>query len=177
MKNKKFLFLLCIIILLVGIVIMVKMNDKKSTDNQVLETSSSQIADNFDKSEVIEYSDETEVSNSYEKVTLSMEEIKKYREEIEQVGFDSTLFTDQEIQTMQEKIKKSNQSISEYIKDQPDKIIDEAEIDKAREELKAANFDLDKMYNNEIVDLVKQAKKENKSVVELAKEKDNKRQN
>ncbi|MBO0473570.1 hypothetical protein IGL98_002629 [Enterococcus sp. DIV0840] len=171
MKNKRLMFLFCIIILIIGIVVFIRVNDKKSTKNQNLETSTSRSADNFDKSKVIDYSSETEVSYSYEEVTLSMEEIKKYREEIEQAGFDSTLFTDQEIQTMQSKIKKNGQSVSDYLKDQPDKRIDETEIEKAREALKAANIDPDKMHNNEIVDIVKQAKKEKKSVVDIAKEK------
>ncbi|PZL71979.1 hypothetical protein CI088_11430 [Enterococcus plantarum] len=171
MKNKRLMFLFCIIILIIGIIIFVKINDKKSTKNQDLETSTSSSANNFDKSKVIDYSSETEVSYSYEEVTLSVEELMKYREEIEQAGFDSTLFTDQEIQTMRSAIKKNGQSISQYLKDQPDKSIDEAEIDKAREELKAANIDPDKMHNNEIIDLIKQAKKEKKSVVEIAKEK------
>ncbi|WP_086313927.1 hypothetical protein A5821_001476 [Enterococcus sp. 7F3_DIV0205] len=171
MKNKKLLFLFCLVILVIAVVVFVRMNDKKSTKNQEVETNSSQSTDVFDKSNVINYSSETEVSYSYEEVTLSMEEIGKYREEIEQAGFDSTLFTDQEIQVMQSKIKKNGQSISQYLKDQPDKSIDETEIDKARDELKAANIDPDKMHNNEIVELIKEAKKEKKSVVEVAKEK------
>lgn len=170
MKNKRRMFLFCFFILLIGIAVFIKMNDKKSTENQDLEASTSRSSDNFDKSKVIDHSSETEVSYNYEEVALNVEELKKYREEIEQAGFDSTLFTDQEIQTMQSKIKKSGQSVSDYLKDQPDKRIDEAEIDKAREALKAAKIDPDKMHNNEIVDLVKQAKKEKKSVVEIVKE-------
>lgn len=171
MKNKKLLFLFGVIILVIAIVVFIKMNDKKETKNQDIQTSSSQSKESLDKSKVIDYSTETDVSYSYAEVTLSVEEIKKYREEIERAGFDSTLFTDQEIQTMQSKIKQSGQTITQYLKEQPDKSIDEAEIDKAREALKAANIDPNKMHNNEIVDLVKQAKKENKSVVEVAKEK------
>ncbi|EOI02989.1 hypothetical protein UAY_00734 [Enterococcus moraviensis ATCC BAA-383] len=170
MKSKKLLFLFCIVILIVGIVVFIRMDDKKTTKNQDLETSSSQSSDNFDKSKVIDYSNETEVSFSYEEVTIPMEEIEKYREEIEKAGFDSTLFTDQEIQTMQAKIKKSGQTISQYINSLPDKVIDEKEIEKAREELRAANIDPDKIYNNELVDMIKQTKKENKSIVDIAKE-------
>lgn len=171
MKNKKFLFLLCIVILILGVFIFINLNAKKNAGNRSVQTSTTQIEDKTDSSKLTENTSETEVSYSYEKVNLSVEELKKYREDIELAGFDSTLFTDQEIQTMALELSKNGQSISDYLKNQPDKQIDEAEIEKARNELKAANIDVNKMHNNEIVDIVKKAKEEKKSVVEVAKEK------
>lgn len=170
MKNKKFLFLFCIVILGLGVILFINLNANNSAGNRSVQTSSTKSNSESDKSQEIESNSETEASYSYEKVTLSFEELKKYREDIEQAGFDSTLFTDQEIQTMALEIK-DGQSISEYLKAQPDKQIDEAEIEQARNELKDANIDVNKMHNNEIVDIVKKAKEEKKSVVEVAKEK------
>lgn len=167
--KKKQLLALSIIILAVLLFFFVKTNDKKKIENHSLENISSQEPDRSGQS-MIEQSSEIEVSYSYEKVTLTMEELKKYREEIEKTGFDSTLFSDQEIQTMYSEMDESGQSISEYLKDKTEKTIDESEIEKARKELKDAGIDLDKFHNNEIIDFVKQAKKENKSVVEVLKE-------
>ncbi|GGC99258.1 hypothetical protein [Enterococcus wangshanyuanii] len=171
MKNKKVLFLISALILLVGIIFVIQLNNKNDTETKASTTKSTETTDVYSKSSVIDHSDETDISYSYEKVTMSMEELGKYRSEIEQAGFDSTQFTDQDVQTMAEKIKKSGQSLKDYLKDLDIEKIDDDEIENARESLRDAGIDPDKMHNNEIVELLKQAKKEKKSVVDVAKEK------
>lgn len=168
MKKKQFLILTAVLILVFGGFLLIKLNDKKNTDNQELKVNSARIKGEQNQS-VIDYSSETEMSFSYEEVVLDNEELKKYREEIETAGFDSTLFSDQEIQKMAIEIEKNSQTVSEYLKNKTDKIIDKAEIEKARKELQEANIDPNKFHNNEIIDLIKQSKKEKKSVVDLAK--------
>lgn len=159
------------VVVVVFIAIFLKMNGAKHKQVQDAQVNSTQRTNEVSETTVIDYSTEPEQSQSYEEITLSIEEIKKYREAIEQAGFDSTLYTDQEIQKMLTAIEKTGQSIAEYLKEQPDKSINDAEIEAAREELKSANIDPNKMHNNEIVELVRQAKKENKSVVAVFKEK------
>lgn len=171
MKNRKAFFLISALILLVGVIVFIQLNNQKEAETKASTTKSTQAADVYSKSSVIDHSDETDVSYSYEQITMSMEELEKYRSEIEQAGFDSTQFTDQEVQTMVEKIKKSGQSLKDYLKELDIETIDDDEIEAARESLRAAGIDPDKMHNNEIVELLKQAKKEKKSVVEIAKEK------
>lgn len=169
MKKRQLLILPILIFLALGLFFLVKNNDKKKVESQSSETSSFQTAEPLEQS-VIEHSSATEVSYSYEKDALSTEELKKYREEIETAGFDSTLFSDQEIQAMLLKIDKSGQSVSDYLKDNHEQVVEESEIEKARKELKAADIDSDKFHNNEIVEFIKQAKKEKKSIVKVVKE-------
>jgi hypothetical protein len=173
MKNKKLFVLFSVIIFAVGIVMFINMNDKNEETKKVYNTGSSQSqsVDAFSKSSVIDHTDVTETSYSYEAVTMSMDELATYREKIEQAGVDSTLFTDQDIQAMAAEIEKSGQSLSDYLKKQDIEKIDDAEIENARKALRAADINPDKMHNNEIIELIKQAKKEKKSVVEVAKEK------
>ncbi|MGM0218193.1 hypothetical protein [Enterococcus sp. AZ126] len=169
MKNKQILILSAIIILVIGLFFFVKTNNKKKVDSQSSETTLSKVVEQSVQS-VIDYSSETETSYSYEKITLSIEELKNYREKIEKAGFDSTLFSDQEIQIMDLELDKNDQSISDYLKNKPEKIFDESEIEKVRKELEAADIDPNKFHNNEIVDFIKQAKKEKKTIVDVVKE-------
>lgn len=166
MKNRKILILSIVVILAIGILLFVKMNGKKSIETKNSEVVSSQSTAQIEQS-VIEHSSETKVSYSYEKIELTTEELAKYREAIEKAGFDSTLLSDQEIQEMFSKIENTQQEISKYLKNKLGSTIDESEINKARQELKAANIDPDKFHNNEIIEFIKQAKKEKKSIVEI----------
>jgi hypothetical protein len=167
MKSKKPLLLLFVIVLIVGSYFIFDLMNRKSqnTANPFHSTETKESSE----SSVIQYSSVSETSYSREPVELSTQELTNYREQIEKAGYDSTLFNDQEIQKMADELSESHQSVSDYLKNQTDKKTDDNEIKQARKELLNAGIDADKMHDNEIIALLKKAKKENKTIVEIAK--------
>ncbi|MDR0922439.1 MAG: hypothetical protein LBM95_08655 [Lactobacillales bacterium] len=111
----------------------------------------------------------TSTSTTTTESRVPIPEVKEARKMITEAGYDSTVYSDEEAVSILQKAQEENLSVKEYLEKNHKAEPNEEEMEKARKDLQKAGIDVDKMTAYDISELIKEAKKQEKTVVEVAK--------